>query len=446
MNTYIFSPEAKRFCIKGIIAGLIIFLVGVGINWNFGKDNGHHVAEAGTHTEHLLAEANSHSDVHYEGDESVAKEIQSDPTHHTATLKTLVISNVYIIVQYAYWIGLAALFFLSATTLALGGWHIQVQKSILAIAGTLPYSIATLILFFALFSHDLFHWTDSSLYVQGGPNFDLALFTKHDYLNLTRFWIFAILMFGISLAINYYWNKNLKEMDENPSVKLFDNSRKIAAVSIVLIAMVINPFGSWDWAMSIQPHWFSTMFSWNLFASASVAMFAITVLIVLYLKKADYLQKVNANHFHNIGLYMFAITIFWAYTWFSQYMLIWYANIPEETIYFSKRMNGYAELFYLSLIFNFAIPFLVLMTRDSKRRVGPLLGMGVLLIIGHYIDFFNMMVPELVPHGGFGLVGIGALVFIASIFGYITLNTLSKYKDLESSTHPYIKESYEHQI
>lgn len=131
-----------------------------------------------------------------------------------------------------------------------------------------------------------------------------------------------------------YWWKTLTKLDTAPSLKLFSNSRMIAAVTIVIIAFVINTFATWFWSMSIQPHWYSTMFTWNTMAGAAVSMFSVLILLIHYLKGQGYLPNVNENHLHDVAKLMFAISVFWMYTFFSQYMLIWYANIPEETEFF----------------------------------------------------------------------------------------------------------------
>jgi cytochrome bd-type quinol oxidase subunit 2 len=158
------------------------------------------------------------------------------------------------------------------------------------------------------------------------------------------------------------------------------------------------------------------------------------------------LPRVNDNHRHDIGKFMFAISVFWTYVWFSQYMLIWYTNFPEETLYFSKRLNGYPVLFYLTIVVNFILPFLVLIKRESKRAVTTTAVMAVIIIVGHWFDYFSVVVPELVPSGGFGLIGVGAFIMMGSVFTFTMLNALSKVKDLESSTHPFVRESYQHHI
>lgn len=400
-NTYIFSPEAKGFFVKGLIAGIVILLVGIFLNF-------------------------SNSEL---------------------PLRTLLVGNIYTVALYAFWISVAALFFISGTTLALGAWQIQIQKIVLSIAGFLPIAIGMMTIVFLFFYQDLFHWTHTELYDVNSPKYDALLDSKRDYLNLPRFWVFTIILFVMTLALNYFWNKNLKTMDESPSIKVFDKSRALAAVSIVLIAMLINTFGTWDWAMSVQPHWYSTMYSWYLMASAAVGMLSIVYLMMLHLQKNNYLPNVNENHRHDIVKLIFAISVFWTYVWFAQYLLIWYANIPEETFYFTVRQEGYPVLFFATIVINFLFPFLALMKRSFKRLVTPGLVISIILIFGHWMDFFSMIVPELLPQGGgFGLVGLGAFITIGSMFGYVTLMTLSGYKDLESSTHPYVKESYNHNI
>jgi len=469
MNTYTFSPGAKSNIIKAFVIGVAIFVLGIVFKAVGGGDDhadDHHghsavkteqlLAEAATSSDAVAADAHSdasaHSDDH--GDAHAVAGAHGDAHgddhggHHAeeASLKKLIVANVYTVVLFAFWISIAALFFLSAATLALGGWQIQIQKVILSVAGTLPFSIAIMSLMFIFFHHDIFEWTHTYLFDLNDARFDAILASKADYLNLTRFGITAVLLFAMSLGIYFLWKKNLNQQDVSPSIALFNKSRALAAASIVLIAMVLNTFGSWDWAMSIQPHWYSTMFSWYMMASAAVSMFSIVILMIIFLQSQGYLPNVNENHRHDVAKFMFAISVFWTYVWFSQYMLIWYANIPEETIYFKKRLENYGPLFYATIIINFVIPFLVLLKRETKRKVGIVAVMAVVIILGHWMDYFSFIVPEIVGAGGFGLIGFGALIMMGSIFAFFTLNTLSKFKDLESSTHPYIRESYQHHI
>jgi hypothetical protein len=267
---------------------------------------------------------------------------------------------------------------------------------------------------------------------------------KRDYLNMPRFWAFFAIQVLAAGGIAFAWWKNLTQQDSNPSMKLFSKSRAISATAIVLIAFVISTFATWDWSMSIQPHWYSTLFPWYTMASAAVTMFSIVLLIIYHLKSKNLLPRVNENHTHDIAKLMFAISVFWTYLFFAQYMLIWYGNIPEETTFFINRrqLDNYGILFHATLVINFILPFFILMRRNSKRNPNVTKFMAVVIILGHWMDFYLMIGPPLVPNGGFGLISLGALLIMGSLFAFVTLYSLSKVTDLESSTHPYVKESY----
>lgn len=452
MNTFKFPEIARKNLIIAMIVGLVILALGTFLKAKSISKEAHPVAhhEGNKHesTEHAVVE---HSNNEHHEESSVNEEHPygfADPFGHThpASITKVVVGNIYAVFLLCFWVAIAALFFLSGSTLALGGWQIQIQKIPLAIATTLIVTVPAMVIIFALFGHDLFHWMDPELYKKGSPHFDEILNSKHDYLNPTRFWIFAVILFGLSFILLKSWWNNLSQQEVAPSVKLFDKSRALAAASIVIIAMVINTFGSWDWGMSVQPHWFSTMFSWYTMASGAVTMFSITMLAIIYLKSKGYLPRVNDNHRHDIGKFMFAITVFWTYVWFSQFMLIWYTNFPEETLYFNKRIHGYKFMWYLTIGLNFILPFLILLTRNAKRSINVVIVAASIIIVGHWFDFFSMIVPELVPQGGFGLISIGAFITVGSIFTLTFLTALSKVKDLESSTHPFISESYQHHI
>lgn len=366
--------------------------------------------------------------------------------HHEATKSGKAIASIYSVLIFFFFIALTGLFFLSGATIAYGGWQIQIQKIPLALTATFLITIPLLVIMWAGAGHTLFHWMHTELMDPASPSFDWLLATKQDYLNATGFWIRAAILIGITATITLLWWKAQNKMDLDPSVSGFRSMRVLAAISIVLIAMVVDTFGTWDWIMSIKPHWFSTLYPWYVFASAAVSMFSVVMLLMIYLKSKGYLTGVNENHIHDIGKFMFAISVFWTYLWVSQYMLIWYGNIPEETIYFIKRLEYYGFLFWLTLILNFVLPFFVLMRRSSKRNKRVVTVAAIIIIFGHALDFFMMVMPEIVPQGGFGLMFLGALTFFGALCVFVTLNALSRVKDLESTTHPYYKESVIHHI
>ncbi|HOY42096.1 MAG TPA: hypothetical protein PLX60_09550 [Chitinophagales bacterium] len=438
MNTYVFDSGTKKNIFIAFGIGVVFLILGVLF---FGNKESHDNHATNNHATHeTVAEAKAKAPVHEAATEGHG--------HAAPTLKMTIVANIYNIFYFAFYIALAALFFLAATNIAWGGWQIQIQKIPLAMASTIGVFLVCLLVMFIFFNHDIFHWTHEYLYDKNDPRFDEVLNTKHDFLNMTTFWTFFVIIAGSCLALTYKWWKTLTDMDSNPTRKLFSTSRVIAAITIVMISFVINTFATWLWSMSIQPHWYSTMFTWNTMASAAVTMLSIVILFIHFLKAKGYLPNVNENHKHDVAKLMFAISVFWCYTWFAQYMLIWYANIPEETEYFRLRRNidNYGILFHGAFIFNFVLPFFILMKRESKRSVNVTVVAAIIIILGQFAAFYLMNCPALLPKGGFGLISFGLFLMVGSVFVYITLAMLSKIKDLASTTHPYVNESYHHHI
>jgi Ni/Fe-hydrogenase subunit HybB-like protein len=203
--------------------------------------------------------------------------------------------------------------------------------------------------------------------------------------------------------------------------------------------------------MSIDAHWYSTMYSWYTFASTFVAGIAMITVFVVYMKNNGYLEYTNREHLHDLGKFMFAFSIFWTYLWFSQFMLIWYANIPEETIYFKSRLQGpYRSIFWFNLIINFLAPLLLLRTRGSKRNYGSITMLSVLLIFGHWLDYYQMVFPGVMTdpatkqtHVPFMLVDMGIGLGFVGLIMFQTARHMAKYP-LIAKNHPFLKESIVH--
>jgi hypothetical protein len=239
------------------------------------------------------------------------------------------------------------------------------------------------------------------------------------------------------------------EEDLNGGTEIFYQMVKISVAFIVVMGISSSMF-AWDWVMSIDTHWFSTMFGWYMFSSWHVSGLAVITLTILFLKDKGYMKYVNDSHLHDLGKFMFAFSIFWSYVWFSQFLLIYYANFPEETIYFLERWEGHNKIYktaeILNIFFNFLMPFLVLMTRDAKRTRIFLKIACFFIIGGHYIDFYQMIMPGVIgPHAGFGLVEFGMITVFASAFIYIISDELTK-ASLVAKNHPFLPESLHHDI
>ena len=192
----------------------------------------------------------------------------------------------------------------------------------------------------------------------------------------------------------------------------------------------------------------STMMGWYVFASWWVTGLAMITFIVASLKNAGYLRVVNSNHLHDLGKFVFAFSIFWTYIWFSQFMLIFYANIPEETVYFVQRRNvaPYSWIFFANLILNFVLPFLLLMTRDAKRQITMLQVVCPIVIIGHWFDYYMMVTPGVMHgEGSVGLLEIGMGIMFMAAFLLVTLSSLAKFP-LIPKHDPMLEESLGHHI
>jgi hypothetical protein len=341
----------------------------------------------------------------------------------------------------------AAMFFMCATTLALAGWQQSFRRVAEAISvAVIPLGVIAFIILMGLVlghQHHMYHWLT--------PEGDKILEGKSGFLNTTFFTIWTILSIVGWIVFGWKMRRLSSETDNNPlpSVeagrKYVFKSTVWASIYIVWFALTVASTTPWLWLMSIDAHWYSTMYSWYTFASSFVAGIALIVLFVIYLKNKGYLEIVTNEHLHDLGKFMFAFSIFWTYLWFSQYMLIWYANIPEETVYFKPRTEGpYTGVFWLNLIINFVAPLLILMRRSSKRNYATLTFMAVFIIFGHWLDFFTMVFPG--PnegHNPLGLLDFGIAAGFIGIIMFTTGRALAS-KPLYAKNHPFFKETLIH--
>ncbi len=345
----------------------------------------------------------------------------------------------------------AAMFFIVATTLAWGGWQMSFRRVPEAIAASVPVvgAICGVILLAICFgsNHELYHWTNSE-----HVKHDAILSWKKGFLNKNFFagWtVFTIIAWSV---LGWKIRKISTDIDKNPAKTKEEGKKYIwkntvwAAIYAFVFALTVMSSIPWLWLMSIDAHWYSTMYSWYTFASTWVAGLALITLFVVYLKNKDYLELTNEEHLHDLGKFMFAFSIFWTYLWYSQFMLIWYANIPEETTYFASRVQGgpYSGIFWLMFVINFLAPFLILMTKAAKRNYMTITFISLLIIFGHWLNFFQMVFPgpfpEKVP---MLLYDFGVALGFAGLIMYVTGRSLSK-SPLISRNHPFFKESIVH--
>jgi hypothetical protein len=343
----------------------------------------------------------------------------------------------------------AAMFFYCALTLGMGGFQRSFSRVTEAISACVPLigGITFVILMCIVFGHKtgVYEWLDKDLVAK-----DEILNGKKGFLNPGFFTVWTILTIGLWSLLGMKMRSLSRSLDAHPETveegkKYVFKNTVWAALFIVWFALTVTSTVPWLWLMSINAHWFSTMYSWYTFASTFVAGVALITLFVIYLKNQGYLEYTNVEHLHDLGKFQFAFSIFWTYLWFSQFMLIWYASIPEETIYFKPRLQGaYQGIFWLNLTINFLAPLLIYMSRTSKRNYATVTFMSVALLFGHWLDVYQSVFAGISPdHVPLNLFDFG---IAAGFIGLIIMQTgrvLSKYP-MMAKNHPFFKESIIH--
>ncbi len=290
-----------------------------------------------------------------------------------------------------------SIFIMAATSLAHGGWIVAYRRVTEAIGANVWIfgSIATVVMLLIVYTFRDAHG-HNTIYEWVTPGDDKILLGKKAFLNPTMFTIFTVVAFGLWAWFGRKFRALSLAQENAPKndTKIYWKVFRLAGIFLFVYALSQMSTGPWLWIMSIQPHWYSTLFSWYTFASSFVSGMSLILLWVVYLKNQGNLQLVTSEHMHDLGKFMFAFSIFWTYLWFAQYMLIWYANIPDETIYFKLRQQGpYSVIFYANFIINFVMPIIILMARPSKRNYFTVTFMAMIIIFGHWLDFYQMIMP-----------------------------------------------------
>ncbi len=405
-----------------IAIGVVLLIVGI-IAMAMGWGGEHHAAEA-AHGEAAAA-------------------------HEPASWVKRLYVNLWLNNVYFTGIALIGVFFVAVQYVAYAGWSVLIKRIPEALGYYLPIGGAVMLIVFLLGGHDIFHWTHDYLYDVNHPQYDPIIAGKKPYLNFVFFLVRMIVYFGLWILFFNWLRRNSIAEDLQGGTSYYHKSIRISAMFLVVFG-VTSSMSAWDWVLSIDTHWFSTMFGWYVFASWWVSGLAAITLTVIILKQNGYLKMVNANHLHDLGKFCFAFSIFWTYVWFSQFMLYWYANIPEEVIYFTERLGGYdgkyLGIFFANLVINFAFPFLVLMTRDAKRQMIMLKLVTIAILFGHWLDFYLMMMPATMRgDAGFGFIEVGTALVFLGVFLFTFAKGLSK-ASLVPVNHPFLEESIHHHV
>jgi hypothetical protein len=438
------ATRSKLFMLFG--AGLLLFILGVFMAKSGGEGEHEKEHASGIVAQNLVASV----------DVQEAHEGATQEHHETAPWLKRIYTTLWMNNVFFTGLGIIGLFFIAIQYAAQAGWSAGVKRIPLAMGHWIPIAGLLMIGLWFLVKGDVFHWTHANLYDKTNTdNYDEVLDGKSAFF----FWPLAaggfplffvlrmVVFFGLWFMFFKWIKKEMLAEDLDGALSHWHTSRKLSAIFLIIFG-VTSSIAAWDWVMSIDTHWFSTMTGWYVFASWWVTGLAMITFIVISLKQAGYLKIVNSNHLHDLGKFIFGFSIFWTYIWFSQFMLIFYANIPEETVYFIQRRTvaPYSWIFFANLILNFVLPFLLLMTRDAKRQIAMLKVVCPIIIIGHWFDYFNMVTPGVMKgEGGVGLLEVGmALMFLAA-FLFVTLSSLTKFP-LLAKNDPMLQESLGHHI
>ncbi len=442
---FVLTKKIKIFSLALIILGLLGIAFGfysapstieeakeIIANSHHGDDHASNHDYPGEAHSSIIESSKEYNSEHSEGHE------MSHDEHVFHQLANRPWAAVYVAAFFFFMISLGTLAFYAIQRAAQAGWSPLLFRVMEGITGyLLPGGIIVLVILLlsALHFNHLFIWMDPEV-----VEHDKIIKAKSGYLNVP-FFLARGVFYLAGWSLYRYFSRKFSIAQDNSSdisnhVKNFKLSAGFLAFFIVTESMM-----SWDWIMSIDPHWFSTLFGWYVFASMVVSAITVIAIMIIFLKSLGYLEKVNHNHLHDLAKFMFGFSVFWAYLWFSQFMLIWYANIPEEVTYFITRLEDYQIPFFGMLVMNFILPFLILINSDFKRLNWIIVTAGIIILIGHYMDVFNMIMPSAVgDQWSFGIPELGSVMFFAGLFIYIVFDSLTK-APLEATGDPLNKES-----
>ena len=373
-----------------------------------------------------------------------AAEVREHEEHVLHQLQNRPWSAFYVALFFSLGITLLVLAFYAIQRVAQVGWSVLILRVMEAITGNLlPVSILMILVLVASVMHlnHVFPWMADGIFDPTSENYDPVIDGKSWWMNTTGFLVRSIAYLVIWNAYRFFIRKSsIKEDTANDNNKTYKKNYN-ASVVFLFLFMVTETMMAWDWVMGLDPHWFSTLFGWYVLSTLLVSALTVIAFFTIYLRSEGALPGVNDSHVHDLAKFMFGFSIFWTYLWFSQFMLIWYADIPEETTYFVARFTEYKLPFLGMVVMNFVFPILLLLNSDYKSKPWFVFIGGVVILVGHYIDVFIMVMPSTVgSEWFFGIPEISALCFFVGLFIYTTLSSFAKASPIPKGN-PFLKES-----
>lgn len=400
-----------------------------------------HVAED-DHKETATDEANETTEAHTEVAAHGEDHGDAHAEHALHQMQNRPWSALYVALLFSLGITLLVLAFYGSQIVAQAGWSVVLHRVMEAISSNLHYVSLIMLVFLiltAMHMNHLFTWMGEGVTDPTSPNYDAIVDGKKWWLN-TPGWLIRSIVYLAGWNVYRFLIRKWSLAQDNGDLKQHKKNYN-ATVIFLIFFMITESMASWDWIMAIDPHWFSTLFGWYVLATFLVSALTVIAMVTIYLRSKGVLPLVNDSHIHDLAKFMFGFSVFWTYLWFAQFMLIWYADMPEETTYFVQRFNEYKFLFLGMIPLNFILPVLMLINSDFKRIPQIIMGTGTLILIGHYIDVFVMIMPATVgDQWGFGFGEIGSILFFLGLFIFAAFKTISK-APLIAKGNPFLHES-----
>ncbi|MDK7375506.1 MULTISPECIES: hypothetical protein [Weeksella] len=436
---YTFSNRLKMASLIMLVVGVVLYAIG------FFIFKGHM-----NNSEAYITELMHANPSHFYGDYISDQFLELNPDHqsHMEHLQNLLSNRpwaaFYVPAYYAFGIAATALFFLCVQFVGQAGWSMVVTRVMEGIASYLPIGsliLGIFVILSAMQMNHLFHWMVPELIDPNDPQYDIYIANKAKLWLNVPFWTIRCLIYLAVLSLFVYIIKGAtRKLDEYKGDITYYNKLYTKAVLGIVCFALFSAAYAWDFVMSLDPHWYSSLFMWYGMVSHLVASVSVMAIISIYLKKKGALRLFNDNHQHDLAKFMFGFSLLWSYLWFCQFMLQWYSNVPEEVQYFQQRMAQY-PLYFWMLLANLVLPFVIMVSSSIKRRSQVVFVVAILIVVGHYWDFYNQIMPAAVgPFHNFGFMEIGALVGFTGLFIFIVMNAISKL-NLEATGHPYFHES-----
>ena len=458
---YQFSGKLKTFSLALIIIGVI----GTAFSFYSGSkktiedakhaiEASHNVGHGSSHEETAdhndVADLENHTakaavhDVEEAHDATSDKEHAAHEEHVLHQLQNRPWSAFYVALFFSLGITLLVLAFYAIQRVAQVGWSILILRVMEAItANLLPTSIIMLVVIVASVMHlnHIFPWMAEGTVDPTSDNYDAIIDGKSGWMNATGFLIRSIAYLLIWNAYRFFIRRSsIKEDTANDGNKTYKKNFT-ASVVFLFLFMITESMMSWDWIMGLDPHWFSTLFGWYVLATLLVSALTVIAFFTIYFRSKGALPGVNDSHIHDLAKFMFGFSVFWTYLWFSQFMLIWYADIPEETTYFVMRFTEYKLPFLGMVVMNFVFPILLLLNSDFKSKPWFVFIGGFVILVGHYVDVFIMVMPSTVgSQWYFGIPEMSAICFFVGLLIFTTLRAFSKVSPIPAGN-PFLKES-----